>query len=83
MIDSFKSQEYIGETIVSLADVVRAGAKKCKADLKKSTHNRGEVYIAAEEVKDSKVGVELYFKGDGLDKKDFFGKSDPFFKIAR
>ena len=39
--------------------------------------------VRAEEIANCKDVVTLQFKGHKLDKKDFFGKSDPFLVISR
>ena len=45
--------------------------------------NVGEITIFAEEMKDIQMNVFLRFEGRNLDKKDWFGKSDPFLRILR
>ena len=43
----------------------------------------GKVFVVTEEVTASKEIVQLHFAAKDLDKKDFFGKSDPFMVISR
>ena len=43
----------------------------------------GKVFVVTEEVTASKEIVKLHFAAKDLDKKDFFGKSDPFMVISR
>lgn len=35
---------------------------------------RGQIYMTAEEMQDSKFNIQLQFSASNLDKKDFFGK---------
>lgn len=44
---------------------------------------RGFLIIHAEEVRELKYSVTLQLAGKHLDKKDLFGKSDPFVVISR
>ena len=39
--------------------------------------------VRVEELTESKEVVTIQFRGTGLDKKDFFGKSDPFLIIKK
>ncbi|GAB1603194.1 copine-3-like isoform X2 [Argonauta hians] len=47
------------------------------------TYVKSTITIAADEISDAKEMVELLFAAEDLDKKDFFGKSDPFLEIYR
>ena len=49
----------------------------------KKVKNCGEIILSAEELSSCKDEVELQFSAKKLDKKDFFGKSDPFLIISR
>ncbi|KAJ1557760.1 Copine-8, partial [Nowakowskiella sp. JEL0078] len=51
--------------------------------LKKPLLRGGTISIVANEVSENKRNVNLQFSGRGLDKKDFFGKSDPYYVISR
>ena len=42
-----------------------------------------KIYIFAEELKSSKEVVKMQLRAEKLDKKDFFGKSDPYFVISK
>lgn len=41
------------------------------------------ILISAEELSSNNDEVALQFKGQNLDKKDWFGKSDPFIEIYK
>ena len=45
--------------------------------------NCGEITITAEEIFACNDVIELQLRGRNLDKKDFFGSSDPFIQISR
>ena len=45
--------------------------------------NSGYMIVTAEEMGSCKEEVTLQFCGRKLDKKDFFGKSDPFLLLYR
>ena len=42
-----------------------------------------EIFIVAEEPPAQKDTIELQFGADNLDKKDTFGKSDPYFTLSK
>ncbi|ORX76492.1 Copine-domain-containing protein [Anaeromyces robustus] len=73
--------DFLGEYITTLADIVNARNKRIKGRLLKIAH--GDIIITAEEVSDSKKVVIYKFSAKKLDKKDLFGKSDPFFAVYR
>merc|ERR1712038_1248863 len=43
----------------------------------------GKIFLMAEELASNKEEVALAFRAENLDKKDFFGKSDPFMIISK
>merc|ERR1711962_857766 len=43
----------------------------------------GELIVQSEELSECKDDLELQFVGKKLDKKDWFGSSDPFLQISR
>ena len=43
----------------------------------------GELIVSCEELSMCKDEIELQFMGKKLDKKDFFGSSDPFLQLSR
>ncbi|XP_036366838.1 copine-3-like isoform X3 [Octopus sinensis] len=47
------------------------------------TSTKSTITITADEVSNAKELVEFLFAAEDLDKKDFFGKSDPFLEIFR
>ncbi|OUM69704.1 hypothetical protein PIROE2DRAFT_2340 [Piromyces sp. E2] len=73
--------DFLGEYTTTLANIVNARNKRIKGKLLNIQH--GDIIITAEEVSDSKKVVTYKFSARKLDKKDFFGKSDPFFAVYR
>jgi len=73
--------DFLGEYTTTLANIVNARNKRIKGKLLNIQH--GEIIITAEEVSDSKKVFIYKFSARKLDKKDFFGKSDPFFAVYR
>jgi len=85
-IDDFNNKnssknDFLGEYITTLANIVNARNSRIKGKLQKV--QRGDIIVTAEEVSDSKKTVIYKFRAIKLDKKDLFGKSDPFFAIYR
>lgn len=78
---SIEKNDFLGEYVTTLARIVNAPNKRIKGRLQKVS--RGEIVITAEEVVESKKVMIYKFSARKLDKKDFFGKSDPFFAVYR
>ncbi|KJE91210.1 hypothetical protein CAOG_08597 [Capsaspora owczarzaki ATCC 30864] len=80
-------REYIGEVSTTVAEVVSKGAAKWTSVLYgkdgKPHKGLGSITVSAEEVRESRIAHEFWFKANKLDKKDLFGKSDPYFRIMR
>ena len=52
------------------------------ADLKSANGKvHGKVHVEAEEHSGLKGNIHMQCRGTGLDKKDFWGKSDPYFEL--
>ncbi|OMJ89294.1 hypothetical protein SteCoe_8591 [Stentor coeruleus] len=67
----------LGEAFTSLGEIVGKGT--IILDLSK----KGKLIVRAEEVKGSNDNYEFHMKGIKLDKKDLFGKSDPYLIFYR
>ncbi|KAK6177558.1 hypothetical protein SNE40_015638 [Patella caerulea] len=75
--------DYLGIYEVSLGELVSAQGSTNKP-LKGNGHgNFGTISIRVEEVSTNKDEITMQFKATNLDKKDFFGKSDPFLVFYR
>lgn len=76
--------DFIGSMPCTLADICGAkGQKITKPVLSKQNATHGFITIHAEEVSQCEDEVVLSFKGTKLAKKDFFGKSDPYFILSK
>jgi hypothetical protein len=76
-----ESQDFLGVAECSLGEVV---SKQSSGFSKELTEGGGaKIFIAAEEMSSNKEEVLLHFSAKGLDKMDWFGKSDPFLEFSR
>eukprot|EP00041_Stephanoeca_diplocostata_P031275 m.971104 g.971104 ORF g.971104 m.971104 type:complete len:571 (-) comp23926_c0_seq9:3608-5320(-) len=73
----------IGQVETSLGEIVGAG---CGNFTREIVHGgkkgRGKLHVSAEEISANKGIIRLQFRASKCDKKDFFGKSDPFLTLA-
>ncbi|KAL9649914.1 hypothetical protein ABK040_011387 [Willaertia magna] len=88
-IDNEKSknvndQDLIGEMQCTLAEIVGSKGGRIMKPLIHPHHlNRGYISVRSEEVQGVNDVVSLKLSATSLDKKDWFGKSDPFVVISR
>ena len=80
--------DYIGSAECTLAEVVTAPNGNALAlELNNEREGRakrnGTLLLSFEELSSCKDDIELQFMGKKLDKKDFFGSSDPFLQFSR
>ncbi|KAJ3088594.1 Copine-8 [Quaeritorhiza haematococci] len=81
---SIKDQDYLGTFETTLAHIVSAkGQVLFKPLYNPKKPKAGYIKIQAEEMLDTKQIVNFQFSARKLDKKDFFGKSDPYYVISR
>ena len=83
---SLDRQDFIGEMICALSQVVTAPGQRMVRDLALPSaphRRRGLIAVSAEEVQELNMIATIKMRGDRLDKKDLFGKSDPFIIISR
>ncbi len=81
-----EKQDLIGEVCVMLSEVVTAPGQKLVRPLRlhdKPTARRGLLAVSAEEVQELNTVATISMHAEKLDKKDLFGKSDPFVIISR
>ncbi|XP_032242056.1 copine-8 isoform X2 [Nematostella vectensis] len=80
-----QDHDFIGEIECTLGSIVgENGGQLEKALLnKQQSKPRGKIILRCEEVSQCKDVATLQFRGHKLDKKDFFGKSDPFLVFYR
>uniref|UniRef100_H2YHH4 C2 domain-containing protein n=1 Tax=Ciona savignyi TaxID=51511 RepID=H2YHH4_CIOSA len=76
--------DFLGQAFCSLGEVVGSSGSRYEAPLRgTSSRNTGRIVITAEELDSSKDVIHMQFNGRKLDKKDLFGKSDPFMVFCR
>lgn len=83
-IDDLSRHDLIGEAEFTLADVISAGQVLAKALHKHGKKdNCGKIHVQGEEIEDNKFDLFIQLSANNLDKKDFFGKSDPYYEVAK
>ena len=75
--------DFLGSMETTLGQIVSASTFTKKLVGKKSSTNAGTITIHAEEVAQSRQYLTIQFAGSHLDKKDLFGKSDPYLELHR
>lgn len=79
-----KRHDFIGWVETTLGNVVSQRIIRKKIEFNtNSSVDRGTLIVSAEELVSNKEEVEFHLIAHGLDKKDFFGKSDPFVVISK
>eukprot|EP00124_Ichthyophonus_hoferi_P003790 Ihof_evm5s354 gene=Ihof_evmTU5s354 len=80
-------QDLIGSFECTLGEIVGSKGSQLAKRLTKSGQGGGPscgvLVVSAEEASSVKAVIKMKLKGVKLDKKDFFGKSDPFIRISR
>ncbi|XP_063062946.1 copine-3-like isoform X2 [Engraulis encrasicolus] len=80
---SLNQHDFLGETECTIGQIVSSSKLTRPLVLKdKKPAGKGTITVFAEEIKDNRV-VNLEVEARKLDKKDFFGKSDPFLEFYR
>jgi len=78
-----ENNDFIGEMYCTLGDIMG-----CRGYLSRNLQNPkrskcGVIFVRGEEVKNEKTTVHVVMSCNHLDKKDTFGKSDPYMTISR
>lgn len=83
--NNLNEHDFMGRATCTLGQIVTAGGSGITLKLNKPNYNGncGEIIISAEELAVCKDKLELEFMANKLDKKDWFGTSDPFLQISR
>ncbi|KAL5473586.1 hypothetical protein EMCRGX_G028088 [Ephydatia muelleri] len=81
-VDNIDKQQLLGAMECTLAEIVAAGVHLTKP-LKLQGHPAGTITVQAEEIQDSKFILDFQLSATKLEKKDLFGKSDPYIEIAK
>ncbi|KAK2186177.1 hypothetical protein NP493_212g08002 [Ridgeia piscesae] len=75
--------DFLGSAEFTLAEIVSSYGQATKPLVGCKKSNNATILVSAEELSSCKEEVTLQFCGKNLDKKDFFGKSDPFLLFYR
>uniref|UniRef100_A0A6Q2XFM0 C2 domain-containing protein n=1 Tax=Esox lucius TaxID=8010 RepID=A0A6Q2XFM0_ESOLU len=83
--DNLSKHDFLGQAFCTLGEVVGSmGSRMEKPLIGIPGRKCGTIIVRAEELSNCRVSsVMLQFCGNKLDKKDFFGKSDPFLVFYR
>uniref|UniRef100_A0A671TX30 Copine VIII n=1 Tax=Sparus aurata TaxID=8175 RepID=A0A671TX30_SPAAU len=77
-------QDFLGQAFCTLGEIVGSlGSRLEKPLIGIPGKKCGTIIVRAEELSNCRESVMLQFCGNKLDKKDFFGKSDPFLVFYR
>lgn len=76
------SLDKIGETKISLTDLLSSKDGFTLKAIKSENEKIGKLLIRFKEVEINKETIQLQFSGKELDKKDLFGLSDPYFVLS-
>ncbi|KAH3880662.1 copine-8-like isoform X2 [Dreissena polymorpha] len=74
--------DFLGRMECTLGELVAAGGNFEKPLIGQGRNN-GKIIVRAEELINCKETMHMQFQGIKLDKKDFFGKSDPYLEFFR
>ncbi|XP_077983479.1 copine-8-like isoform X2 [Glandiceps talaboti] len=77
--DDLSKHDFLGDVQCSLGEI--CSSRRLELPIKGK--ECGTMILSAEEIGESRDVVRLQFKAQGLDKKDWFGKSDPFLAFYR
>ncbi len=78
-----KDHDFLARLECTLGSIVSSPRKQFVSMIKDGPSKKGQFTIIAEEVSGCNDMVKIQFAAKGLDKKDTFGKSDPFYIISR
>ncbi|XP_045927704.1 copine-8 isoform X1 [Micropterus dolomieu] len=81
---NLSKHDFLGQAYCTLGEVVGSlGSRSEKALTGIPGKKCGTIIVKAEELNNCRESVMMQFCGNKLDKKDFFGKSDPFLVFYR
>eukprot|EP00055_Hartaetosiga_balthica_P015208 m.88312 g.88312 ORF g.88312 m.88312 type:complete len:529 (+) comp8805_c0_seq3:22-1608(+) len=82
---SLQHQDFIGELKVTVSELMggHRGSFSSKLNKRNGIVGKGMIHVVAESVSEVRGNVTIDVHAVKIDKKDFFGKSDPFLTISR
>ncbi|KAK8764365.1 hypothetical protein V5799_033022, partial [Amblyomma americanum] len=78
-----QDHDFLGQVNCTLGELVAYQGRQVKLQLTGLPGNCGTILLTVEEVLDCKRVVDIQWQGRKLDRKDWFGKSDPFLEFYR
>ena len=75
--------DFLGATSMALGEIISSPDGRLTRDLIHSGAKKGQITVLAEEVSQNNDAVDFQIRASKLDKKDWFGKSDPYINIYR
>ncbi|KAJ8041876.1 Copine-8 [Holothuria leucospilota] len=75
--------DFIGSMTCTMGEIMAAGGGSLTKELKGDVKKCGSITIRGEELSSCRDLIYMKFRGEHLDKKDTFGKSDPFLVLYR
>ncbi|XP_064487021.1 copine-8-like isoform X2 [Ornithodoros turicata] len=78
-----QNHDFLGQVKCTLGELVSYQGTQVKLQLSGLPGNCGYILLTVEEVLDCKKIIDMQWNGHKLDKKDWFGKSDPFLQFYR
>nr|KAG5706039.1 hypothetical protein BaRGS_028148 [Batillaria attramentaria] len=75
--------DFLGSMEITLGEIVGSPGSKLEKPLRGPARDNGKIILRVEELGSCKEIATMHFKATNLDKKDFFGKSDPFLVFNR
>ncbi|GAM22655.1 hypothetical protein SAMD00019534_058300, partial [Acytostelium subglobosum LB1] len=79
-----KEDDLIGKAECTLANIISSPGATVQLQLmSKSMHKAGTITVKSEMTSGSKQNIRFCVEGQKLDKKDLFGKTDPYFTISK
>ena len=78
-----QDQDFLGRFQTTLGQVVSRGTNFAAVLRDGPRSNGGKLFVITEELKANKEVLTLQLSAKKLDKKDFLGKSDPFFVLSK
>ncbi|XP_077496561.1 copine-8-like isoform X2 [Amblyomma americanum] len=80
---NLQDHDFLGQLSCTLGELVAYQGRQVKHQLTGHQGNCGTILLTVEEVIDCKRVIDMQWQGKKLEKKDWFGKSDPFLEFYR
>ncbi|KAJ8041877.1 Copine-8 [Holothuria leucospilota] len=81
--EDLKKHDFIGRITCTMGEIMATGGGVITRELKGKVKKCGTITVRGEELSSCRDLIYMTFRGEQLDKKDTFGKSDPFLVICR